>query len=313
MTCLSDPSRALSFQDDGGRYRLTVLGLHATRSILPLSMAAGLGQLLRDLLSIDASDDLLGQWQPLDHLIVLELLRDRVAKLRPFSKDLADQVDAWMEAVPGRSSMLYRTWLAGDAGSGAAEVLGSLGISRNGVGATGDQVARKTAYSALFRAVVIYDRGLGTPADELERRWKMTGLDGVEERWRDELLWLLSGVAGVLHVRSFFFHLREECSAHRERIRRVKRQLGRMRAQTIGLRQQLKYCSPLGPLLRSMQQTEIAGDGPKVGIQTIRHLEGAGICSLAQLAGMELVDLVRLGVRRDLAKQLHTYLRRRLQ
>jgi helicase len=86
-----------------------------------------------------------------------------------------------------------------------------------------------------------------------------------------------------------------------------------MRAQTFELREQLKYCSPLGPLLRSVQGTNVGGDGPKVGIQTIRRLEGAGIRTLAELSSMQLADLVRLGVRRDLAKQIQTYLRRRLQ
>ena len=105
----------------------------------------------------------------------------------------------------------------------------------------------------------------------------------------------------------------EANNADRERIRRVKQLLLRMRAQTFGLREQLKYCSPLGSLLRSVQRTDIGGDGPKVGIGTIRRLEAAGISSLAELARLRLADLVRMGVRRDLAKQLQAYPRRRLQ
>jgi hypothetical protein len=120
----------------------------------------------------------------------------------------------------------------------------------------------------------------------------------VEERWRDNLLWLLSGVAQILELPCFYYHLREECGARQERVKRVKLILKRMRAQTFELREHLKYCSPLGSLLRSMRRTLSGkGEGQRMGAGTIRRLEAAGVHSFNDLAGLELDDLLGLGVR----------------
>ena len=311
---LTDPSRSLAFRDEDGRFRTTVLGLNATRAVLPLNVAAGIAQLMRDVLSIDALDELLSSWRPLDHLIVLELLSDRAVGFRPFSGALADQLDTWMEAAPDRTPMLYRQFIAGPTGtSRASEVLGSLGITPGSVNGGADERAHKQAYLAVLRAVILYERGQGLSTEELERRWQLTGLDGVEERWRDDLLWLLSGLAKILDLRCFFFHLREDCRASADRIRRVKGLLATMRAQAFELQEDLKYCSPLGPVLRSIRRTRLGTSGQRIGTQSIRRLEEGGVRSLAELARLDVDDLIRLGVRRDLAKQIRTYVARRLQ
>ena len=48
------------------------------------------------------------------------------------------------------------------------------------------------------------------------------------------------------------------------------------------------------------------------GIGTIRTLEGAGIESMRDLASLEIADLVRMGVQKRFAKQIRTYVARRL-
>jgi helicase len=47
-------------------------------------------------------------------------------------------------------------------------------------------------------------------------------------------------------------------------------------------------------------------------LKSIKRLEAAGITNFADLAQLKLADLVRLGVRRDLASQIRSYVRRRL-
>ena len=47
---LVDPTRLLGYCDEHGSYRLTTLGLAATQAVLPLDLASGFAQLLRDLL-----------------------------------------------------------------------------------------------------------------------------------------------------------------------------------------------------------------------------------------------------------------------
>ncbi len=130
----------------------------------------------------------------------------------------------------------------------------------------------------------------------------------MEERWRDDISWLLSGLAELLELRCFYFHLREECDATPDRIKRVKSMLLRMRAQTFELREHLSYCSPLGPALRAIRATRSStSEGRSVGVYSIRRLEEAGIRSLEDLVPIDTDDLVRLGVRRDLAKQIRAY------
>src|SRR5207245_7695222 len=139
-----------------------------------------------------------------------------------------------------------------------------------------EEAARRYAYLATFRSIMLYERGQGVLATELERRWGVTGLDGTEERWRDNSLWLLSGLVRLLDVRSFYAHLRGECNADSERVRRVTALLGTIRHQIFDFRADLKYCSPLGPILRVIRLRARATSGQTVGIQSIRKLEDPG-------------------------------------
>ncbi len=306
---LSDPSRALVHRDARERYALTTLGLSATRAVLPLEVAAGFAQLLRDLLILDPSDRLLAGWRPLDHLIVLGLLFDRSPRLRRFNATLPEKLDAWMGCAPDRASLLHQEWISGSpSASRASEVLGSLGIRPPVSKGGSDEWARKEANLAVLGSAVLHELGGGVPVAELERKWALKGLGGTEERWRDELSWLLSGTAEMLDLRCFYFHLREECAADPDRTKRVKGALLRMRAQTFALRERLAYCSPLGPVLRGIRNARPSGDkAPFVGIRSIRRLEQAGVQSLEDLAPLKVDDLVGLGVRRDLARQIRAY------
>jgi replicative superfamily II helicase len=310
---LSDPTRALVFLDEFKRYRLTSLGLAATRAILPLDIAAGFGQMIRDLLTIDPSDVLLAKWTPLDYLLVLNMVSKDRPKLRLFSETLVEQVDAWMEQSPNLVPVIYREWIVGDeVNSRAIEVFGSLGIAAS---TKGEAVtwARKNAYLAMLGAIVIFERGQGKGVEDLERQWKLRNLEGIEERWRDNLIWLLSGLAKILDVRCFYYHLNVDCSASTERVQYVKRLFQRMCRQTFDLRDHLSYCSPLGPVLRSLRSALPVTAGVQVGKTTIRRLEAAGISNVRQLAQLGSDELVELGVRRDFAKQIYSYVRRRMQ
>lgn len=213
------------------------------------------------------------------------------------------------------TSILYRKWIdGGPETSRVLELLGSLGLAQTAAkkaGGSEENWAHRAAHLALLRAVILYERGAGTNVEDLVRRWSLPCLEGVEERWRDNLLWLLSGVGQILELPCFYYHLREECDAGQERVKRVKLIIKRLRAQTFELREHLKYCSPLGSLLRSMRQT-LPAKNAQVGVGTIKRLESAGVHSFADLVCLELNDLIRLGVRRDFAKQIKAYVSRRL-
>jgi helicase len=231
---LTAPHRLLAYSEQGS-FRPTTLGLRASRALLPLGLAAGFGQLVRDLLALDPDDSFLASWAPLDHLLVLQLFAERARPSKRFGEPLAARVDAAAGAL-AEPSVLFREWVRGaEDESRAAELLGSLGL-------TGGSSPRAAAYLAFFRALLLWERGQGRSAGEVESAWDVTGLEALDEGWRDETLWLLSGLARLLDVRCFYHHLRTDCAAGAGRVRRVRDLLRRMRAQAFRTRAQIKRC-----------------------------------------------------------------------
>ena len=287
--------------------RLTALGKTAALSMLPLGVAAGTAQLLRDVLELDPEDRLLGQWRPLDTLVVTECLRERPARVVRFSDALAQRVDGWFETNSGYVPVLYREWLRGEVGACRAdEVLGSLGAAQPGL--TAEQ-ARRLGYESLARALILFERSRGCPPSEVEATWCVDELEGLEERWRDQQLWLLSGVARIFESRVFYAFLRNELEASDERVRRVEKTFRRMRLDTYRLREALTWCSPLGPLARRLKQWAPTS---RIGIDSVRTLEASGYRSLADLANATTEDLVVRGLGHALARQITEYARTRL-
>jgi hypothetical protein len=64
----------------------------------------------------------------------------------------------------------------------------------------------------MLAAVVLDERSRGESLNS-DAGWGLSGLDGIEEPWRDTVLWLLSGHTALFEVRGFYHHLRETCSA----------------------------------------------------------------------------------------------------
>jgi hypothetical protein len=117
----------------------------------------------------------------------------------------------------------------------------------------------------------------------------------------------------ILEVRAFYHHLRENCAASQEQVRDVKRALGRMRGQAYDLLERLKYCSPLGPLMRGVRNTLQVRNEPTLGVGTIRKLEAAGVTTMQQVAEMDLAAMVAAGLQKRFAKQIRGYIGRRLR
>ena len=283
--------------------------------MLPLTYVAALGQLTRDLMSLDSDAKLLRRWSPLDHLFLIALLSERAPRFRRFSKSLASQIDGWIESRPiDEKSMLFTEWVMGSAtASKADELLGSLGISIQRSASRHSDAARKQAYLAMLGAILLDERSRGVSIEDIERRWGITGFDGLDEGWRDTALWILAGHAAVFEIRSFYYHLQEHCSADTGQIRDTKRALRRIRSQTYDLMEQLKYTSPLGSMLRGIRASLRALNGSVVGLGTIRKLEAAGITTPQQVSQMKLDDLKRLGIATRFANQIIGYSRRHLQ
>jgi helicase len=299
-------NESLGFQDtESGKERLTVLGEAAVRAVLPLPIAAGIGHLFRDLLALDDDNEYFGRWSPLDSLITLELLHGETPSLRRYSADLHELVMGWLESHSSLVPVLYRHWLRGDKGhSKAAEVLGSLAINPKGKPTDLDEWARQQGILATFKAIVIYERALGRPVSDIARQFRLDAFDGIEERWRDTMLWLLGGLSHVLDVRSFYFHLCGECGASPERVKVVKGHLGTMCHQTYDLIERIKFASPLGGLILTMRRRKGKAG---VGLESIRKLENAGITQISEVAKLTELQLKEYGLRRDVVMRLRNH------
>ena len=299
--------KTLTYEEEGC-YRLTTLGRRASRAVLPVEVAAGYSQLLRDLMSLDPKDELLRQWVPMDHLLALHLLFGRPTGLRAFSKELAELVISWCERHSSETGLLFREWLLGDKEhSKAEEVFGALGISAPSRSKDKQDWYWRQGYTATFKSIILLERGRGTAVADLLRNFEVGNLAGIEERWRDDFLWLLAGIAKLLEVKCFYYHLREECDADSERIKRIEQLLRRMKNQIYDLMESLKYCSPLGPVFRDIRK--LMGGG--VGETTIRTLEENGIRNLKDLYDVGYHKMVSFGIRKDIAKKIEYYLKRR--
>jgi superfamily II DNA/RNA helicase len=313
---LTEPSHAIAFSTEQQQFRLTALGQAGVRSMLPLNYLAGLGRLLRDLISLDTDARFLHRWSALDHLVLASVLSDRAPKLRRFSEALVSQIDGWHENLPvDEKSLLFAEWIMGAAGvSKVDELFGSLGIPLGPKHLITADSARKRAYVAMLAAIVLDERARAVPLADIERRWGLTALEGTDESWRDSTLWLIAGHANLLDVRAFYHHLREHCAATPEQVKATKQTLARMRSQAYDLLEGLKYCSPLGAILRGIRSiVGTTANGPLAGLATIRKLEAAGISNLAQIRTLSVDALVQVGLQKRYAKQIRAYIDRRMR
>lgn len=295
---------------EDGRWRLTLGGQTAATHGLPLRIASGILQLWRDLLQVDASDRLLSEWSDFDHLLIIEMLADRAPSLRRDSADLSDSIQSWMEQQVARhQSMLWREWLH-RSDSKAEEILGSLGITDAKDRPLHGEAAQKFIRQAVLRAIVLSERMRGMSSEQLTRQWRLTTFAGIEEDLRDQRIWLSHGLAQLADWPLLSWHCNHVLQVDEPRKQRIKQVLGRIRAQALACCGSLSTCSPLGALLPGLRQQ--AGK-THVGIGTLRKLEAAGVADLAALLRMSLDDLVGLGIRKDMAKQIVTFCRAALR
>jgi len=85
-----------------------------------------------------------------------------------------------------------------------------------------------------------------------------------------------------------------------------------MRSRTYHVMEILNYCSPLGPIIRSLRRSS-NGNGPLPGKKTLEKLAENGITTLQDIVDKGEKGLVDIGIRRNLAKVLLTYSLRRLR
>lgn len=289
------------FNEDTNEYQLTHLGKVSSHCYLPPVTAANMGQLMRDLLSDKPDGTHILQLTPIDYLIILCLVSNENKPFVRYSKALAKKIDGWMEALPlEEKSYLYRTWIV----SAPDELLGSASVTND------RSNAEKYVYQCTYTAMMIYDLSKGMTYSQINDFYG-ADIEEIQERLRDNAIWILCGFEQLMEVKSFYFHLKNNCDAESGQIQSVDKAFKRSSKQIFGLVADLKFRSRLGELVRGIKRvyphaTSYPGEG------AIRKLEENGIIAIKDLIGKTPSDLTRMGIRRDYADLICGYIKKRM-
>ena len=316
-----------------GRCKLTHLGLDSFRAAAPLRLTVGIAHLFRDLMQIDAEDNILRHAKPLDLLLLLEMRRGRtwnLGKTKATAK-VHKQVNQAMPSTPGEPSVIFNTYLFTDGidkgstrTSNAEGVFGSL--YPNNEEHPKEHKAWSSAYLATLRAMVLNDLINGRALEEVAAQYDITNLNGIQEQWRDDTQWLLSALMPCLDHKAYLHHLKRICHADEQREMVVKAAFQNLRGHAYDLMEGLKYCSPLGDFLRDLRSGR-AGKGKQVmGSGSIDRLRKAGMQSRGDIlarfpnvrgdpdesdaASADIEALAKIVGRRAFAMQVRAALRR---
>ncbi len=285
-------------------YKLTSLGQTASECYLPPWTAACFGQFFRDLLSADPTGGHIAKLKGIDFLILLGLVRDDVKLGGRLGEQLRSRVNAAMEGLPfSDKSYLYAKWMR----NAPEELLGSARLGPAFSSKTADKISLRAAAVALF----LFKLSHGERLDMLQGQF---GDDVVElqEKLRDNCIWLLAGIERILDVKCFYYHLRENCGVAPEQTKSIEHAFHEASRQLFDLISSLKYRSALAGLIRGIRN--VYPTAPRHPAEaTLRDLERGGILSLKDLVGKTENDLIALGISAEFAKMITGYMARRLR
>lgn len=290
----------LAWRDETtNEYALTALGQISSRCYFPPVTSANTGQLIRDLLTDEPSGKHIAEFAPIDYVIMLCLCSNEFKSIARYSKKAEAAIVNYMESLPlGEKSYLYRTWIAADPES----LWGSARVD--------DSSTWKQIYPRVYTAMLIYDLSKGIPSQQLKDYYKID-VEEIQEKLRDNAIWLLCGVERLLNVRSFYYHLKENCKAEARDIHAVDIAFKKASKTVFGLIGNLKFRSKLGELIRGIRRVyPHAQSYPGEG--TIKRLEAAGMTSLKDLVQTSTSDLVAAGVQKKYADMIVGYVRQRM-
>lgn len=289
------------FDEDTNEYQLTHLGKVASHNYIPPITAANFGQLVRDLLSDKPDGYHIKQFAPIDYLIILCLVSSENKPMARHSKTLVNKIEGWMEALPlEEKSYLYRTWII----NSSEELLGSASVINNVPN------AEKYVYQCAYTAMMIYDLSKGISYSRIKDYYSID-VEEIQEKLRDNAIWILSGFEQILEIKSFYYHLKNDCEASTNDVQSTDVAFRKASKLIFGLIANLKFRSNLGELVSGIKRVYPHAD-TYPGEGTIRKLEENGISSIKDLVGVTSSELVELGIRRDYADLICGYIKKRM-
>ena len=287
--------------EDTNEYSLTHLGKISSHCYLPPLTAANIGQLIRDLLEDMPDGKHISQFSAIDFLIVLCLTSNESRQSFRFSKGMVEKIHEYMESLPlEEKSYLYRTWIA----SSPEMLYGSARVDGD------SSEASKRVYQSTYSAMLLYDISHGYSSARLQQDYHIDA-EEIQEKLRDNAIWILCGMEQLLEVKSFYYHLKETCQAEYEQIQCVDSAFANASRTIFALIANLKFRSNLGELVRGIKRVyPNAASYPGEG--TLQRLEKAGITKLKYLAGKSEEDMLQYRIRPEYIRMIVGYVQKRM-
>ncbi len=290
------------FDEDTNEYQLTHLGRTAAQYYLPPLTAANLGQFVRDLLSDKPSGEHIAKLKPIDYLIILCLVSNENKPIVLYNRTIPAKIASYMEALPlNEKSYLYRTWIT----TAPENLLGSAHVIYDK-----DIDAQKYIMRCVFLAMLIYDLSKGVPSKQTNEYYKID-VEEIQEKLRDNAIWILCGIEQVLEIKSFYYHLKSNLESEPEQIQKVEAAFKESSKAIFSLVANLKFRSNLGELIRSIKRVYPNAESYP-GEGTLRKLEGYGIHTIKDLVGKTAEDLKELGIRKEYSEMIAAYIKKRM-
>ena len=107
--------------------------------------------------------------------------------------------------------------------------------------------------NSVFIAMFLYDLSRGRQISMMNSYYGVDA-DEIQEKYRDNVMWLLCGVEKMMEVKCFYYHLKENCSASFENIRAVEKAFQHSSKLLFGLVGNLKFRSALGEMVRGIKR-----------------------------------------------------------
>lgn len=337
LLMLHDKWELVSFNPETSEYGLRRLGEKSNACYFPPRTAARIGNLIRLLLEdgFDSHDNLgyhLSRFTSVDWLIVVCAAAPELKAPMRWKEDLPRMLNSEIESLKVKSH-LYNTWIKSEPESMYSAICFDDDQEKNTAVATRN--AKRKMYLATWMAIMLCRLSLGEALSRLEDVYGVK-IDELQERFRDNAIWMLSGLNSILDTKCFFNCAKRKCEEAKLDELATARSLksfnwafdGRKKGKDPEtgkvldaippqssliweLIEDLKYRTDLGKLVYGCRVKFPKADRHP-GDAAVRKLSENGVTALKHLVGKTVADLESYGIEKVYAEQIVSYIKSRL-
>lgn len=332
LRCLHDEWQLVGFNPETREYNLRRLGEKSNACYFPPRTTARIGTLVRALM-----DDGLVNYgnighhlqllTPLDWLVVLCTAAPELKSPIRWKEELPRLLNSEIESIQVKSH-LYNAWIKAE----PALLYQTICFDDE---SNEEKVVRRKMIQDALMAILLLRLSLGEPLSRIEDVYGVK-IDELQEKLRDNAIWMLSGLNAILDAKCFFHHAKtscEEAELDEDAIRRnlknfnwafdgrkkgrdpetgaVQDALPSQSSRIWELIEDLKYRTDLGKIIYGCRAKFPKAD-KHPGDAAVRKLSENGVTALRHLVGKKVADLEAFGIEKVYAEQIVSYIKSRL-